>query len=597
MHKVVTAATVVPEIVTYTMPGGSTGKINLKIVRTTGTKITYNVNTTVDYGCTAEEFEYALNQFDSFSKYQISVTRDIYDGSDNVINTSVGADRIVYTVSFYLLRTAAVSSESFNYGYTNYTGPITKATPQAHSPLITGNFTLTIGGIQNSIAYNAAASTVQGLIRKISGYQNVLVDQVSLNGAGYDNTWIISYVGVSGTVPGPSVSGSGLSGGATSPTIALTVRRQYSTAITFDAIDYRFLNTFNSKPNVIVSTNGVPAICTADCSYEFFDKLKITSLSKSGSTLSMVLTPNPANLAIDISTLTVTVQGNPCAISAGSTLSGLTCTLTNNADGTPLLVTGSATPVVYSSPIGIAGLDSGVSAITVPLVVTSLTAVNGGNNGGYYNIIVGSGFPLDKSKVTLTICGTNATIVSSTNQQIKFYQPACPTTDAQTVTLQVGSLSDSSFTFTYNNGSVSAPTITSISPISQNPAIKGRLQIVGTGFGTNKTAVQVFLSNSSGKAYQLNVLSVNDTNVEAGLSGGLAGAFTVQVTRPDFNGDNIAAPGVDQFQYLSSIISVSPSTGSYNGGTLLTITGTNFSPAYGDTLVYVGDTLNWFCNI
>jgi hypothetical protein len=159
----------------------------------------------------------------------------------------------------------------------------------------------------------------------------------------------------------------------------------------------------------------------------------------------------------------------------------------------------------------------------------------------------------------------------------------------------VGSLS-SSLTFTYNS-SVSAPTINSILPTSQNPTIKGLLQIVGSGFGTNKTAVQVFLSNSSGKVYQLNVLSVNDTNVQAGLSGGLAGTFTVQVTLPDFNGDNIAAPGVDQFQYLCSITSVSPSTGSYNGGTLLTITGTNFSPAYSDTLVYIGDTLNWFCNI
>jgi hypothetical protein len=38
-------------------------------------------------------------------------------------------------------------------------------------------------------------------------------------------------------------------------------------------------------------------------------------------------------------------------------------------------------------------------------------------------------------------------------------------------------------------------------------------------------------------------------------------------------------------------------TGSFNGGTLITITGTNFSPAASDTLVYIGDSLNWFCNI
>lgn len=49
--------------------------------------------------------------------------------------------------------------------------------------------------------------------------------------------------------------------------------------------------------------------------------------------------------------------------------------------------------------------------------------------------------------------------------------------------------------------------------------------------------------------------------------------------------------------YDFAITSVSPKSGSYYGGTLLTITGTNFSPVSGDTLVYIGSTLNWFCNI
>lgn len=310
----------------------------------------------------------------------------------------------------------------------------------------------------------------------------------------------------------------------------------------------------------------------------------------------MILTPNPANLTLNVTALNVTAQGYPCTISPSSTMGNIACTLTTNTDGSPLLVAGSVTPLVYLAPIGIAGLY-GASPISVPLIVASLNNSIGGNNGGYYNYIMGTGFPLDATQVTVTICGANATIVSSNNQQIKFYQPACTTTGNQTVTVQVGSLSDSSLTFTYNDGSASAPNITSISPTSQNPAIKGLLQIVGSGFGTNISAVQVFLSNSSGRVYQLNVISVNETNLEAGLSGGLAGTFTVQVTLPDFNGNNIAAPGVDEFQYLCSITSVSPSTGSYNGGTLLTITGNNFSPAYSDTLVYIGETLDWFCNI
>ena len=89
--------------------------------------------------------------------------------------------------------------------------------------------------------------------------------------------------------------------------------------------------------------------------------------------------------------------------------------------------------------------------------------------------------------------------------------PACADTGNKVVTITVGSLTDNSLTFHYTDGSSTAPTITSLSPSSQNPAIKGKINITGTGFGTNKAAVQLFLTNSSGRVYQLNVISVTDT--------------------------------------------------------------------------------------
>ena len=57
----------------------------------------------------------------------------------------------------------------------------------------------------------------------------------------------------------------------------------------------------------------------------------------------------------------------------------------------------------------------------------------------------------------------------------------------------------------------------------------------------------MFLSNSSGKVYPLKVISINDTVIRVGLSGGLAGTFTVQITKPNSTGDSIAAAGADQF--------------------------------------------------
>ena len=128
-------------MVNYTLTGGSTGSINLKIARVnTAGKITYNVNKTIAYGCSDTDFKNALNSFDTFSSFRISVTRFIYDGSGSEINTTVGASSIVYQVSFLLLRTAAQSAEDFTYTYLNYTGTMTKSAVTSHSPILSGTF-------------------------------------------------------------------------------------------------------------------------------------------------------------------------------------------------------------------------------------------------------------------------------------------------------------------------------------------------------------------------------------------------------------------------------------------------------------------------
>ena len=158
-----------------------------------------------------------------------------------------------------------------------------------------------------------------------------------------------------------------------------------------------------------------------------------------------------------------------------------------------------------------------------------------------------------------------------------------------------GALSATSLSFTYSAASV-VPTITSLNATSANPGIKSILEINGYGFGTDASLVKVFLSNSSGKVYPLRVITIEDTKMKVGLSGGLTGSFKVQITLPMTNGDSIAVPtSADSFEYVNSITSISPLTGSFNGGTLVTITGTNFSPD--DTIVSVGSFLNWNCKV
>lgn len=45
------------------------------------------------------------------------------------------------------------------------------------------------------------------------------------------------------------------------------------------------------------------------------------------------------------------------------------------------------------------------------------------------------------------------------------------------------------------------------------------------------------------------------------------------------------------------ITSITPTNGSYNGGTLIHLKGINFDTAIDETLVFVGNALNWFCNV
>jgi hypothetical protein len=50
-----------------------------------------------------------------------------------------------------------------------------------------------------------------------------------------------------------------------------------------------------------------------------------------------------------------------------------------------------------------------------------------------------------------------------------------------------------------------------------------------------------------------------------------------------------ATNGSNLFTYELSISSISPTTGSIGGGSLITVTGVNFSPDPLDNLVFIGD--------
>lgn len=70
-----------------------------------------------------------------------------------------------------------------------------------------------------------------------------------------------------------------------------------------------------------------------------------------------------------------------------------------------------------------------------------------------------------------------------------------------------------------------------INPTTSSPVLKKPITITGTGFGTDKTKVKVYLKNkdSTKDSYELGVESVTDTSITAILGGGHVGNFVVSV--------------------------------------------------------------------
>jgi hypothetical protein len=295
VHRLTIDAQLQPEVIAYSFIGGETtnGSVNLKLVRSDSTgKIIYNVNVTIQYGCSASTFLNAINNFDSFYPYLPSVVRNNYDSADNLTNATSNISRIEYVVSLYKLRDLSYQRENFVVTKINYKGNFTKTILFQHSPLISGFFSFNLGGISlngSGISFDVNPSTLQSYLRTIDGYENVEVESKSQYGCGYSCFWIISYKGVNAAIPNITLNAGRLTGGSAPPTATLIVRRYYSPKITFEPIDYRFLNTQSNLPNVLVSTNGVPAVCTGTCSYQFNKAAVIQSWSFAAPTLTLAI--------------------------------------------------------------------------------------------------------------------------------------------------------------------------------------------------------------------------------------------------------------------------------------------------------------------
>ena len=251
--------------------------------------------------------------------------------------------------------------------------------------------------------------------------------------------------------------------------------------------------------------------------------------------------------------------------------------------GTGLTVN-SDNQIIITSPAHAAGVvditvttPAGTSATSVndqfgyaPTVAAAAPTI-GPVAGGTSVIITGIGFT-GVTAVTFDVTPATSFTVNS-DTQITATSPA-HAAGAIIVTV-TGPAGSDIFSFTYDP----VPTVTSIAPASGPVAGGTTVIITGSGY-TDATAVS--FAGTSATSFTIN----SDTQITATSPAHAAGTGDVTVTSP---GGTSVTSVADQFTYfaITTVTSISPTTGLVAGGNTVTVTGTGFT---GATAVNFGST-------
>jgi uncharacterized protein (TIGR03382 family) len=258
---------------------------------------------------------------------------------------------------------------------------------------------------------------------------------------------------------------------------------------------------------------------------------------------------------------TVSFGGTAATNVTVSSATSLTATTPAHAAG--------AVEVVVTNPDGQKGtLANGFTfnPVAAP-VVSAINPDNGPSAGGTAVTLTGANFA---NGATVTIGGVAATsvVVSNTSSLTAttgghaagVVDVVVRNPDGQTGTFPRG--------FTYNPAP--APTVASVSP-SSGPSTGGTsVTLTGTGFGVGATVV-------IGGTDATNVSVVNGTTVTATTPAHAAGAVDVVVRNADGQSGTRAGGFTYNLAPAPAVSAISPTSGPSTGGTVVTLTGSNFS--------------------
>jgi hypothetical protein len=288
-------------------------------------------------------------------------------------------------------------------------------------------------------------------------------------------------------------------------------------------------------------------------------------------------------------TVTVTGSGFTGAsiVDFGSTA---VTSFTVNSTGTQLTVTsptvspaGGTVDVTVTTPGGISATSANDRFDFVPApTVTNLSASSGLPTGWTFVTVDGTNFIPNASTVKFGNTVSPTYVVLNSGALVAFSPPGTGTVDITVTTAGGTSATSTVDQFTYK---YPVPTVSGLRPTT-GPAAGGTVvTITGTNFST---AATVKFGNNTATSVTVN----SGTSITATSPSG-TGTVDVTVTTA---GGTTAVNATDKFTYVGipAVTAVSPASGPLTGGTLVTITGSNFtSPA----TVKFGATASGFVSV
>src|SRR5436190_8433850 len=272
-----------------------------------------------------------------------------------------------------------------------------------------------------------------------------------------------------------------------------------------------------------------------------------------------------------------TAGGTAVTISGTNFVSGATVTIGGTAATGVTVVTSTTitatTPAHAAGAVGVtvtnpdsqaATLAGSFTFVVPPPTVSGVSPASGSSSGGTAVTITGTGFA---AGATVTIGGnaaTGVTVVNSTS--ITATTPAHAAGGVGVTVTNADSQSGTAATaFTYVPP---APAIGSVTPASGSTAGGTAVTITGANFAAG-AAVTI------GGVAATGISVVNSTTITAATPAHAAGVVNVTVT----NADSQSATLTNGFIYAApppTVTTVAPASGSTNGGTALTISGSGF---------------------